>query len=251
MRKPTPVHVYGNNGIPANAGDQIGSPESGSMPARYAHRFDGHTHVPVTSISVRQHACGHTGVVEALRHGLMVKHEGVTMAVLRAVVQLSAAVREHLTPYYKFLVTQVLSCPQWKHQGTNPTPTPMQIYKRGLVHKFTHVVDSTLQVRPRPRTVARVVTPPRHRLWSATADQTPSSKSNPNCLRINRPSSENNAQGPRLCCRSFVKIEHQTDRWRVFYLHYLILIVRSEDQIDGVIVRCAVIRFVPNRTPYN
>ena len=155
MRKPTPVHVYGNNGIPANAGDQIGSPESGSMPARYAHRFDGHTHVPVTSISVRQHACGHTGVVEALRHGLMVKHEGVTMAVLRAVVQLSAAVREHLTPYYKFLVTQVLSCPQWKHQGTNPTPTPMQIYKRGLVHKFTHVVDSTLQVRP-PRTLSLV-----------------------------------------------------------------------------------------------
>jgi len=69
------------------------------------------------------------GVVEALRHGLMVKNGDVTMAVLRAVVQLSAAVGEHLTPHYKFLVTQ--------------------IYKRGLVHKFSHVVDTTLQTLER------------------------------------------------------------------------------------------------------
>ena len=54
-------------------------------------------------------------MVEALRHGLMIKNEDVTMAVLRAVVQLSAAVREHLTPYYKFLVTQVSFDSYCKH----------------------------------------------------------------------------------------------------------------------------------------
>jgi len=69
------------------------------------------------------------GVVEALRRGLMVKDEDVTMAVLRAVQQLSAAVREQLTPYYKFLVTQV--------------------NKRGLNKKIVYIVDTTLQTLER------------------------------------------------------------------------------------------------------
>ena len=140
VRKPTPVHIYGNNGIPTNAGDRIGSPENTSVLARYACRFDGRARVPDTPISRRQHASGHKGVVEALRRGLMIKNEGVTMAVLRAVVQLSAAVREHLTPYYKFLVTQVPYSPHDKHKRTTTIPiqsadlqarTRSKIYTRG------------------------------------------------------------------------------------------------------------------------
>jgi len=66
------------------------------------------------------------GVVEGLRRGLMIKDEGVSMAVLIAVQQLSAAVRENLTPYYKYIVTQVS--------------------KRGLINKFARIVDTTLQI---------------------------------------------------------------------------------------------------------